>query len=106
MERITEDQIARLVSFVYARILDADSLQEEARRTVTALRLVADKQVAAVRYFRASPSGSAAVAEHANASWNLLVSIARIWRDHSEFPTDAAMETFDFDAESPLMPTK
>ncbi|MDX3570467.1 hypothetical protein [Streptomyces sp. ID05-47C] len=106
MERITEDQIARLVSFVHARILDADSLQEEACRTVTALRLVVDKQVAAVRYFRSSPSGSAAVAEHANASWNLLVSIARIWRDHSEFPIDAAMETFDFDAESPLMLTK
>ncbi|MFD0043042.1 hypothetical protein ACFVIZ_35970 [Streptomyces anulatus] len=106
MERITEGQISRLVSFVYARISDADALQEEARRTVTALRLVADKQVAAVRYFRASPSSGAAVAEHANASWNLLVSIARIWRDHSEFPIDAAMETFDFDAESPLMPTK
>ncbi|WP_405986452.1 hypothetical protein [Streptomyces sp. NBC_00872] len=106
MERITEGQIALLVSFVYARLSDADALQEEARRTVTALHLVADKQVAAVRYFRSSPSSGAAVADHANASWNLLVSIARIWRDHSEFPIDAAMETFEFDAESPLMPTK
>ncbi|MFE5097402.1 hypothetical protein ACFRCI_45790 [Streptomyces sp. NPDC056638] len=106
MEQITEDQIARLVTFVYERISDADSLQEEARRTVTALRLVADKQVAAVRYFRASRSESAAVAEHANASWNLLVSVAHIWRDHSEFPIDAAMETFEFDAENPLMPTR
>ncbi|MFE8010711.1 hypothetical protein [Streptomyces sp. NPDC057418] len=104
MERITEDQIKRLVSFVYARILGADSLQGEARRTVAALRLVADKQVAAVRYFRASPSSGHAVADHANSSWNLLVSIARIWRDHSEFPADAAMETFEFDAESPLAP--
>ncbi|MEV6398103.1 hypothetical protein AB0M39_25580 [Streptomyces sp. NPDC051907] len=106
MERITDEQIALLVSFAYARISDADALQEEACRTVTALRLVVDKQIAAVRYFRTSPSSGAAVAEHANASWNLLVSIARIWRDHSEFPIDAAMETFEFDAESPLMPTR
>ncbi|GAA3810680.1 hypothetical protein ACFS5L_41900 [Streptomyces phyllanthi] len=106
MERITEDQIARLVTFVYARISDADSLQEEgARRMVTALRVMADKQVAAVRYYRASPSdGTGAVEVHAIASWNLLVSVAHIWRDHSEFPADAAMETFEFDAEDPLRP--
>ncbi|MBJ6632799.1 hypothetical protein [Streptomyces sp. I5] len=105
MERITEDQIARLVAFVYARISDAASLQGEARRAVAALRLVADKQVAAVRYLRASRSENAAVVEHANSSWNLLVSVARIWRDHSDFPVDAVVETFEFDADNPLMPT-
>ncbi|MEV0537158.1 hypothetical protein [Kitasatospora sp. NPDC050463] len=106
MDRITEEQIGRLVKFVYARISGADSLrEEEARRTTTALRLTVDKQVAAVRYYRASPPESAAVSEvHATASWNLLVAIAQIWRDHSEFPIDSAIETFEFDAENPLMP--
>ncbi|WP_173092833.1 hypothetical protein [Actinomadura verrucosospora] len=106
MKRITEDQIGRLVSFIDDRISDADSLQEEAHRIVTALRVTVGKQIGAVRYFRASPSSGAAVAEHANASWNLLVSIAGIWRDHSEFPSDAAVETFDFDTESPLKSTE
>jgi hypothetical protein len=106
MEWITEDQIARLVTFVDERISDSDSLQGEALRTVTALRLVVDKQIAAVRYFRTSRSESIAVAEHANASWNLLVSIAHVWRNHSAFPIDAATETFEFDADNPLMPPR
>jgi hypothetical protein len=105
MERITEDQVNRLVEFVYARIPGADSLgEEEARRMATALRLVVDKQVAAIRYYRASSPEIAAVSEvHATASWNLLVSVAQIWRDHLEFPVNAAVETFEFDAENPLM---
>lgn len=104
MERITDDQIARLVAFVDARISDVDSLQEEVRHMVAALRLVADRQIAAVRYFRASRSESDAAVELANASWNLLVSVATIWRDRSDFPVDAAIETFEFDADNPLMP--
>ncbi|MEV7924692.1 hypothetical protein [Kitasatospora sp. NPDC088779] len=106
MERITDGQISQLVKFVYARILGADSLREdEAHRTATALRLITDKQVAAIRYYRASPPETAAVSEvHATASWNLLVSVAKIWRDHSEFPIGAAIETFEFEAENPLMP--
>lgn len=105
MSRITEGQIARLISFVYARISDADSSREmESRRMVAALRLVADRQIAAVRYYRSSPARVAALTElHATASWNLLVSVAEIWRDHSDFPTDAAVETFEFDEDSPLM---
>lgn len=35
----------------------------------------------------------------AAASWNLLVALARIWRDHPEFPA-AAVEPFDFACES------
>ncbi|MEU8119238.1 hypothetical protein AB0C21_11075 [Spirillospora sp. NPDC049024] len=104
MERITEDQIARLVAFVEARIADADSPQEEMRRMVAALRLVVHRQVGAVGYFRAAHTDSVAAAEIAIGSWNLLVYIACIWRDHSEFPVDAAIETYEFVAENPLMP--
>lgn len=107
MDRITDGQISQVVEFVYARILDVDSVREdEARRAVTALRLVSDKQVAAVRYYRASLPEAAALSEvHATASWNLLVSLAKVWRDHSEFPVDAAIESFEFDAENPLRST-
>ncbi|MFE5587475.1 hypothetical protein [Kitasatospora sp. NPDC056531] len=106
MERITEDQVAQLVRFVFARIPDPASLQGEARRTATALRLAAEKQVAAVRFHRASPPEQAAETElHATASWNLLVAFSQIWHDHPEFPADAAMETFEFDSESPLSTT-
>jgi hypothetical protein len=106
VERITEDQVARLVRFVFARIPDPASCQGEARRAATALRLAANKQIAAVRFHRSSLPGQAAGTElHANASWNLLVALAEIWRDHPEFPSDATIETFDFDSESPLSPT-
>jgi hypothetical protein len=107
MERITEDQIGRLVRFVEARVSAVGSLQEEdAHRAANALRLIVHKQVGAIRYYRAIPPSAAAAAElHATAAWNLLVQIAQVWRDHPDFPTDAATETFDFSAEHPLMPT-
>ncbi|KOG30206.1 hypothetical protein AQJ84_17335 [Streptomyces resistomycificus] len=106
MERIAEDQVARLVRFVLARIPDPASLQGEARRTATALQLAATKQIAAVRYHRASPPRPAAATElHASASWNLLVAFAHVWHDHPEFPADAAIETFEFESESPLSTT-
>ncbi|WP_141585021.1 hypothetical protein [Actinomadura sp. WMMA1423] len=106
MERITEDQVARLVGFVSARIPESAPLQGEARRTAAALRLAADKQIAAVIFHRNSPAEHAGETElHAAASWNLLVALAGIWRDHPEFPADAAVETFDFDCESPLSTT-
>ena len=107
MERITEHQIALLVNFVKARISDADSLQDESgRRAASALRLVVHKQVAVIRYYRAAPPKATPTSElHATASWNLLVDVAQIWRDHPDFPNDAAIETFDFEAEHPLMPT-
>ncbi|MFJ2900302.1 hypothetical protein ACIO87_36190 [Streptomyces sp. NPDC087218] len=107
MERITEDQVAQLIGFVFARIPDATSLQGEARRVATALRLAATKQAAAVCFHRASPPENAAGTElHATASWNLLVAFAQIWHDHPDFPADAAMETFEFDSESPLSMTE
>ncbi|MGX8907877.1 hypothetical protein ACR820_22105 [Streptomyces netropsis] len=103
MERITEDQVAQLVSFVMARIPDAEPLQGEARRTATALRVAALKQIAAVRFHRNSPPERATETElHATASWNLLVALAEVWQEHPEFPADAAIETFEFDCESPL----
>ena len=106
MERITEDQISRLVKFVDARVAEVESLQEEeARRAAAALRLIVHKQVGAVRYHRvASPEGAAASEDLAIGSWNLLVYVAQVWRDHREFPADAAIETFEFDAEHPLLP--
>jgi hypothetical protein len=106
MERITELQIARLVNFVEARISDADSLKNEiGRRAASALRLVVHKQVGAIRYYRAAPPKATSTSElHATASWNLLVDIAHIWRDHPDFPKDAAIETFEFEAEHPLLP--
>ncbi|MFF2548384.1 hypothetical protein ACFVUY_38310 [Kitasatospora sp. NPDC058063] len=106
MEQITDDQVTQLVRFVFARIPDAASLQGEARRAAAALRLAATKQVAAVRFHRASLPEQAAETElHATASWNLLVAFAQIWHDHPEFPADAAVETFKFDSESPLSTT-
>lgn len=103
MERITDDQVTQLVRFVSARIPDAAPLQGEARRTAMALRLAADKQIAAVRFHRAvAPEQSAGTELHATASWNLLVAFAGIWHDHPEFPADAAIETFEFDYDSPL----
>ncbi|MFD0418401.1 hypothetical protein [Streptomyces sp. NPDC127108] len=105
MERITEDQFVRLVGFVSARIPDTAPLQGEARRTAAALRLAAQKQIAAVIFHRSSPAEQAGETElHAVASWNLLVAFARIWDDHPEFPAGAAVETFDFDCASPLSP--
>ncbi|MGW2064385.1 hypothetical protein OH782_35490 [Streptomyces sp. NBC_01544] len=106
MERITGDQVARLVGFVSARIPETAPLQGEARRTAAALRLAANKQIAAVIFYRNSPAEHTGETElHAAASWNLLVALAGIWHDHPEFPTDAAIETFDFDCESPLSTT-
>ncbi|MFJ6079847.1 hypothetical protein ACIQI8_00495 [Streptomyces sp. NPDC092369] len=103
MERITDDQVARLIGFVSARVPESAPLQGEARRTAAALRLAADKQIAAVIFYRTSPADHARETElHAAASWNLLVALAGIWHDHPEFPADAALETFDFDCESPL----
>ncbi|WLQ53743.1 hypothetical protein P8A21_40100 (plasmid) [Streptomyces poriferorum] len=102
MERITEDQVARLVGFVSARIPETAPLQGEARRTAAALRLAANKQIAAVRFHRAAPPVSGATTDLAAAAWNLLVDFAEIWRDHPEFPADAAKETFEFDCDSPL----
>ncbi len=104
MEWIDDDRIERLVACVDARIADADSPQEEARRLVAALRLVVHRQVGAVGYFRVARTDSAAASELAISSWNLLVYIACIWRDHADFPIDAAIETYEFDAENPLMP--
>lgn len=104
VERINDEQIAALVRFVYARISDTDSVKDESvRRAANALRLATDKQVAAVRYYRASSQSAEAVELHATSAWNLLVSIAQIWRDRVDFPADAAIETFEFDAENPLM---
>ncbi|GAA4378697.1 hypothetical protein GCM10023088_39940 [Actinomadura verrucosospora] len=106
MERITDDQVARLVGFVSARIPDSAPLQGEARRTAAALRLAAHKQIAAVIFHRNSPAEHAGETEVlAAASWNLLAALAGIWRDHPDFPADAAVETFDFDCESPLSTT-
>ncbi|MER7811155.1 hypothetical protein [Streptomyces sp900116325] len=106
MERISEDQIAQVVRFVFSRIPDTAPLQGEARRTAMALRLAANKQIAAVRFHRASPPEHAAETElHAAASWNLLVAFAQIWDDHPDFPADAAIETFEFDCESPVSTT-
>ncbi|MGW5929357.1 hypothetical protein ACWF2L_24365 [Streptomyces anulatus] len=103
MERITEDQVARLASFVSARIPETAPLQGEARRTAAALRLAANKQIAAVIFHRDAPAEHSGETElHATASWNLLVAVAGIWHDHPDFPADAAVETFDFDCESPL----
>ncbi|MFI9726217.1 hypothetical protein ACIRG8_06215 [Streptomyces sp. NPDC102359] len=103
MERITEDQVARLASFVSARIPETAHLQGEARRTAAALRLAANKQIAAVIFHRNSPAEHSAETElHATASWNLLVALAGVWHDHPDFPADAAVETFDVDRESPL----
>lgn len=102
MERITEDQVARLISFVSARIPETAPLQGEARRTATALRLAADRQIAAVRFHRVALPVSGATTDLAAAAWNLLVAFAEIWHDHPEFPADAAKETFEFDCDSPL----
>ncbi|SEQ13080.1 hypothetical protein SAMN05216188_102162 [Lentzea xinjiangensis] len=106
MERITEDQISRLVGFVDSRVSDPLSTQDEGdRRMATALRMVVNKQIAAVRYYRASLSGGVVTSEvHAISAWNSLVSIALIWQNHPEFPADAAIETFEFDAANPLLP--
>ncbi|MFJ4753655.1 hypothetical protein [Streptomyces sp. NPDC088763] len=102
MERITDDQVARLAGFVSARIPETASLQGEGRRTAAAQRLAANKQIAAVIFHRNSPAEHPGKTElHATASWNLLVDLAKIWHDHPEFPSDAAVETFDFDSESP-----
>ncbi|WJV48754.1 hypothetical protein [Streptomyces flavofungini] len=103
VERITEEQFTRLVGFVWARVSDVAPLQGEARRAAVALRLAAQKQIAAVVFHRSGPAEQAGETElHATASWNLLVEFARVWGDHSEFPADAAVETFDFDSASPL----
>ncbi|MFD8740079.1 hypothetical protein ACFV06_34920 [Streptomyces sp. NPDC059618] len=106
MERISDGQIASLVKFLLARISDEDSFRERgADRSTSALRLVVNRQVAAVRYYRACPPETAAASElHATASWNLLVTVSEVWRDHVDFPADAAMETFEFDADNPLAP--
>lgn len=105
MERITEEQVAQLARFVLARIPDAASLEGEARRAAAALRIAAYRQIAAVRHHRVSPPAQAAETEvSATASWNLLVAFAGVWRDHPDFPVDAAVETFEFDCESPLSP--
>ncbi|WP_301648817.1 hypothetical protein [Streptomyces arenae] len=42
MERITDDQVARLAGFVAARIPETTALHGEARRTTAALRLAAN----------------------------------------------------------------
>jgi hypothetical protein len=106
VERITEEQVGELIRFVLARIPNEASLQGEARRTATALRLAAYKEAAAVRFHRNASAAAAAETElSATASWNLLVAFAQIWDDHPEFPADAAMETFEFDSESPLSTT-
>ncbi|MEU5825604.1 hypothetical protein [Streptomyces sp. NPDC047803] len=102
MERITEGQVNRLVRFVWDRIPDPASLQGEARRTATALRLAADKQILAVRFHQAAPPANGATTDAAAAAWNLLVAFAGIWHDHPEFPADAARETFEFDCDAPL----
>ncbi|MGW0932921.1 hypothetical protein [Streptomyces sp. NPDC002644] len=102
MERITDDQIDRLVRFVSERIPDTATLEGEARRTAAAFRRAALKQIAAVRYHRASPPGNGATTDLAAAAWNLLVAFAEIWHDHPEFPADAARETFAFDSDAPL----
>ncbi|MCC3768217.1 hypothetical protein [Streptomyces sp. UNOC14_S4] len=106
MERITEDQVGQLIRFVLARIPDAASLQGEARRAAAALRLAAYRQAAAVRFHRNASAEVAAETElHATASWNLLVALAQTWDDHPDFPIDAAIETYEFDSESPLSTT-
>ncbi|MFJ6939712.1 hypothetical protein [Streptomyces sp. NPDC101132] len=103
MERITEEQVTQLVRFVLGRIPDTSLLQGEARRAAIALRLAADKQIMAVRFHRSAQLEQAAKTElHATASWNLLVAFAQVWRDHPEFPAGAAIETFEFDCDSPL----
>lgn len=107
MERITEYEIRRLVDFIEARISESNSRPEVGpHRLVSALRLIVHKQLAAIRYYRTIPPEAATVSEAlAIGSWNLLVNMANVWRDHSDFPDDAAMETFDFEAEDPLKPT-
>ncbi|MEU6987361.1 hypothetical protein ABZ946_28710 [Streptomyces sp. NPDC046324] len=71
-----------------------------------ALRLAANKQIAAVRFHRTSSPEYAAETElYAAASWNLLVAFAQIWQDHPDFPAEAAIETFELDCESPLSTT-
>jgi hypothetical protein len=104
VERITDEQVSQLARFVVASIPDASSLKGEARRAAVALRIAAYKQIAAVRYHRASGAQVAENDLHAAASWNLLVAFADVWRDHPDFPADAAIETFEFDSELPLSP--
>ncbi|WP_329138614.1 hypothetical protein OG552_31165 [Streptomyces sp. NBC_01476] len=105
LARITEDQITRLVTFVHARIPDEQTLTRDEARRAAALRLVTDRQIAALRHYRHSVPDARARAEvHATASWNLLVSLAHLWHDHPDFPAEAAVETFEFDATDPLRP--
>ncbi|MFB6527231.1 hypothetical protein [Streptomyces sp. NPDC056399] len=105
MERITEEQFVRLNRFVRARIADAASAEGETRPAVAALGIAAQRQWAAVHFHRTSSSAQRAETElHATASWNLLVAFADVWRDHPDFPAEAAVETFEFDSETPLSP--
>ncbi|MET9482028.1 hypothetical protein [Streptomyces sp. NPDC006638] len=105
LERITEDQITRLVAFVHARIPDGRTLARDEARRAAALRLVTCWQIAALRHYRHSGPDARGRAEvHATASWNLLVSLAHLWHDHTDFPAEAAVETFEFDAADPLSP--
>lgn len=106
VERITEDQVSRLVRFVLARIPDTASVEgEEARRTAAALHLTAYRRIAAVRHHRdLTPDRTAGTELSSTASWNLLVSFALVWRDHPDFPADAAVETSAFGTEAPLSP--
>ncbi|MGW8989976.1 hypothetical protein ACWGRF_08645 [Streptomyces zhihengii] len=105
MERITEEQVNDLARFVLARVPAVISLQGDALRAATALRVAAYKQIAAVRFHRdCGPEQAAETALHAAASWNLLVAVAEVWRDHPDFPAVAAAETFEYDSETPLSP--
>ncbi|MEU2077048.1 hypothetical protein [Streptomyces sp. NPDC013489] len=105
MERITDEQFVRLNRFVGARIAEAASAQGETRSAVTALGIAAQRQWAAVHFHRTSAPAQRAETElHATASWNLLVAFAEVWRDHPDFPADAAVETFEFDSGTPLSP--
>ena len=106
MGGMTEEQFMLLAGFVEARIPDAETCQnEEARRRAVALRLVAMRQISAVRFYRTARPESVAAAELATGSWNLLVQLSQVWREHPDFPSDAAIETFDFDVDDPLGPT-
>ena len=106
MALITEDHIRALVAFVEARVSEVDAAGNGAGgHAAAALRLVVGKQVSVIRYLQAIPPEDAAVPEVlATASWNLLVGIARVWQDHVDFPVGAAVETFDFESDHPLLP--
>ena len=104
MERITDDQVQRLLTFTAERTRPTRSpAAEDADRAALALQTAVLRLSAAVRFHRSAVPDTAAQTElHATGCWNLLVDLAKVWRDHPDFPADAAVETFDCTDDFPL----